>query len=270
VLGPRSFSSSLELYLKDDLGRDFNSRLSGQQRAWLSQQKEISVGIVGPLTPPFELVTSKNNFEGMGADLLSIFSSMVSVKLQLNFYENERKALSAIKDNHVQMLSINSILPEHVQQYPQSGKFSNEVIQAGHVYLAGIRERQLADIESATMAYELDSLDVEALHGLYPKATLVGYETANLAFDSVLFGNADYFIGSRLVGRYLNGGRFGNLSALTILDVKSKPLSFFVGESNQHLLDILNIFVDVIQDHGVYSTLALRWRGGMGTEQLIP
>lgn len=270
VLGPRSFSSSLELFFNDDLGRDFNNRLSSQQRAWLSQQQEISVGIVGPLTPPFELLTSKKNFEGMGADLLSIFSLMAGVNIKLNLYENESKALSAIKDNRVQMLGINSILPKLEQKKLLSGMFSNELIPSSRVYLAGRRGGQLADIESATMAYELESFDINMLRELYPKATLIGYETASLAFDSVLLGHADYFIGSRSVGRYLNGGRFGNLAALKVLDVKNKPLSFFVGESNKHLLDILNVFIDVLKEHRVYGTLDLRWRGGMGSELLVP
>ncbi|MGL5484659.1 MAG: hypothetical protein ACRDC6_00005, partial [Shewanella sp.] len=270
VLGPHAFSHSTDFYLKNDFALDFQQQLSAGEKKWLAEHQGIRVGIVAPITPPFGLITSQNNFEGIAADILSIFSDITGNQLSLYYFPSQKAALAAIKENRIDMLSINSILPATEAQLEKYGWLSQEVIKSGHPYLIGMPDSEVPQTvrQHPVLAFEKNAFDVEMLRQLYPNAKLIPYASSNYAFDAVLFGEADFFVGSRLVARYLNGTRFGNLSLLVRLAVDNKPLSFFVGVENPQLLSILNSFVSAFQTNGLYSLLDLRWRGGMGTEQL--
>ncbi|MEN3761829.1 ATP-binding protein [Aeromonas veronii] len=267
-LGPRSYGNSFKLFIDDDVTSDFNEQLTVDERMWLQDNPTLHVGVVSPLTPPFELVTSKNNFEGISADLLSMLSMLANVKIKLHHYQDQHQALSALAKNQIQIISINAILQNDMSNLAKAGWFTKEIIKSGHVYLLGDNNNKPDATERATIAYEVGSLDYNHLKKIYPLANIVAYDNAAVAFDAVLFGEADYLAASRLVGRYLNGGRFGNLSLLKKLEIKNKPLAFFVGNNNPQALSVINTFINVFQQHGLYSNLDLRWRGGMGSEPL--
>lgn len=266
--GPRSFGNSFELFIDGDVKSDFNEQLTVDERKWLHDNPTLHVGVVSPLTPPFEIVTSNNNFEGISADLLSMLSRLANVKIQLHYYQEQHQALSALARNEIQIISINDILQNDMHNLAKAGWFTKEIIKGGYVYLLGDIKHKTDVIEHATIAYEVGALNYTDLKKLYPLANIVAYEHAAVAFDAVLFGEADYFAASRLIGRYLNGGRFGNLALLKKLEIKNKPLAFFVGRNNPQALSVMNAFVDIFQQHGLYSYLDLRWRGGMGSELL--
>ncbi len=267
-LGPRAFSYTLDIYLKDDFSNSFQQGLSVSQKKWLTEKKELRVGIVGPLTPPFEFITSKNNFEGMSADLLSILSLSANVKLSLFYYESQSDALMAIAKNEVDMLNINSILPDKHARLSDYGWLTNEIINSGHAYLIGSANTNYSNLNSAILAYEKNAFCPASLKNLFPDAILTPYDNVYFAYDAVLFGEADFFVGNRLVSRYLNGSRFGNLVLKQKLSINNKPMSFFVGKEHSELLTILNTFATVFQRSGLYSALDLRWRGGAGSEPL--
>ncbi|WLD19805.1 ATP-binding protein [Aeromonas veronii] len=267
-LGPRAFSYRMEPYLKDDFANNFQQALSVSQKKWLAEKKELRVGIVGPLTPPFEFITSKDNFEGMAADLLSILSLSAETKLTLLYYDDQSDALQAIAKNEVDMLNIDSILPEKNLTLSDYGWFTKEVINSGYAYLIGPDNASYSNLNRAVLSYEKNAYSSAELKQLFPDATLTAYDSAYFAYDAVLFGEADFFVGNRLVSRYLNGSRFGNLVLKQKLSIKNKPMSFFVGKEHAELLAILNTFSTVFQRSGLYSGLDLRWRGGAGSEPL--
>lgn len=267
-LGPRAFSYTMDIYLKDDFPNSFKEALSVSQKKWLTDKKELKVGIVGPLTPPFEFITSKNNFEGMAADLLSILSLSAGIKLTLFYYENQSDALQAIERNEVDMLNINSILPRKNIELSNYGWLTHEVINSGHAYLIGPVNTSYSNLNNSILAYEKNAFCPVELKKEFPYAILTPYDSAYSAFDAALFGDADFFVGNRLVSRYLNGSRFGNLVLKQKLSINNKPASFFVGKMQSELLNILNKFSIEFQRSGLYSTLDLRWRGGAGSEPL--
>ncbi|WP_421231617.1 ATP-binding protein [Aeromonas sp. 603079] len=267
-LGPRAFSYTMDIYLKDDFPNSFKEALSVSQKKWLTDKKELKVGIVGPLTPPFEFITSKNNFEGMAADLLSILSLSAGIKLTLFYYENQSDALQAIEKNEVDMLNINSILPRKNIELSNYGWLTHEVINSGHAYLIGPVNTSYSNLNNSILAYEKNAFCPVELNKEFPNAILTPYDNAYSAFDAALFGDADFFVGNRLVSRYLNGSRFGNLVLKQKLSINNKPSSFFVGKKQSELLNILNKFSMEFQRSGLYSTLDLRWRGGAGSEPL--
>ncbi|WP_429113239.1 ATP-binding protein [Aeromonas veronii] len=267
-LGPRAFSYTLDLYLKDDFSNNFQQALSINQKEWLADKKELRVGIVGPLTPPFEFITSKDNFEGMAADLLSILTSATGIRLTLFYYDNQADALQAIDKGEVDILNINSILPSKHVKLSEHGWLTNEIINSGHAYLVAAANSSSTNLNNAILAYEKDAFCYTTLKKEFPDSILVPYENAYFAYDAVLFGEADFFVGNRLVSRYLNGSRFGNLVLKQRLNISNKPMSFFVGKEHKELLTILNIFATEFQRSGLYSALDLRWRGGAGSEPL--
>ncbi|MFQ1999556.1 ATP-binding protein [Aeromonas veronii] len=267
-LGPRAFSYTMDIYLKDDFPNSFKEALSVSQKKWLTDKKELKVGIVGPLTPPFEFITSKNNFEGIAADLLSILSLSAGIKLTLFYYENQSDALQAIEKNEVDMLNINSILPRKNIELSNYGWLTHEVINSGHAYLIGPVNTSYSNLNNSILAYEKNAFCPVELNKEFPNAILTPYDNAYSAFDAALFGDADFFVGNRLVSRYLNGSRFGNLVLKQKLSINNKPSSFFVGKKQSELLNILNKFSMEFQRSGLYSTLDLRWRGGAGSEPL--
>ncbi|MCX9114736.1 transporter substrate-binding domain-containing protein [Aeromonas veronii] len=257
----------MDLYVTDGFSSSVKHQFSISQQEWLAN-KEIRIGVVGPLTPPFEFITSQNNFEGMSADLLSIFSVATGVKLRLYYFESQQDALQAIKDNVVDMLTINSILPENQLDLADYGWLSQEVINSGRAYLIGSPDKKMADLKKLTLAYERGAYYPEKLKALFPHAKLLDYDNAYFAYDAVLFDDADFFVGNRLVSRYLNGSRFGNLTLQQMLSINNKPMSFFVGRQHPELLEIVNVFIDEFQRTGLYNMLDARWRGGAGAEPL--
>lgn len=265
-LGQRAIAAPSHFYLQGEFANDFLKSLDSDQKHWLLDNQVIYVGVIKSTPPPFSIIRQDGTFEGMAADLLSIFSKITNIEVKIIYFNNIEEAIKALSEKKIHMLSLYSISQSAHDELKSIGQFSLDVSLSQKAYLIGNGSIIENISRTPIVTFDEGSYTTESVRMLFPNIDIKPSPSAEEAYESLLFGNVDYMIGHRLVIRYLNGVYFSRLPILQKIDLDNKPVSFFVSDSNPHLLKIINSFISSFQRFGLYGMLDLRWRGGAGTD----
>ncbi|MGE6159487.1 ATP-binding protein [Aeromonas salmonicida] len=260
-LSPRVISETNEPSLKLDYVVKLKESLSSRELTWLSQREIINVGVVKPLTPPFEIIIGENEreLEGVGADILSVLEKVMEKKVVIKVYSSQQQALAAIENKEIDMLNISSILPKN--KIENLGDYSENIMLDNCAYLASMK-RISDDGDGMTIAYEDGAIDKNALIREYPKAKLSAYSNITHAFDAVHFGQSDAIVASISTLSYLGSSRIKDFTFKQHTHVHCVPLQFFIAKDSQPLQLIMNNLITVLQKSSLMGAIDLRWRGG--------
>jgi two-component system sensor histidine kinase EvgS len=258
-LSKRVFSETSEPGLGLDYIVKFKNSLSPKELAWLSQHDVINVGVVKPLTPPFEIITADNQLEGVGADVLSVFEKATGKKISIKTYSSQHDALVAIANKDVEVLNISSLLSS--AQVNDIGDYSENIMLDNCAYLASLKKVSVAG-EGMTIAYEEGGIDKSALRKEYPTAQFVAYSNIVDAFDAVHFGQSDAILASISTLSYLGSSRINDLLVKERTHIGCTPLQFFIAKDVQPLKNIMDKLIAVLQRSSLMGVIDLRWRGG--------
>ncbi|MGT4069349.1 UNVERIFIED_CONTAM: transporter substrate-binding domain-containing protein [Aeromonas hydrophila] len=260
-LSQRVIAETNEPSLNLDYIFKFKDSLSSKESAWLSQREVINVGVVEPITPPFEIITGENNLEleGVGADILSVLEKVTGKKVAIRRYSSQQEALSAIENKEIDMLNISSVLPK--TKIESLGDYSENIMLDNCAYLASMKKIS-DDGDGMAIAYEDGAIDKSALIKEYPKAKLNAYSNIIHAFDAVHFGQSDAIVASISTLSYLGSSRIKDFTFKQHTHVHCVPLQFFIAKGSQPLTLIMNNLITVLQKSSLMGAIDLRWRGG--------
>ncbi|KFN17578.1 hypothetical protein JM66_20095 [Aeromonas bestiarum] len=260
-LSQRVITETNEPSLNLDYVFKFKDSLSSRESAWLSQREVINVGVVEPVTPPFEIITRENNLEleGVGADILSVLEKVTGKKVIIRRYSSQQEALSAIENKEIDMLNISSVLPK--TKIESLGDYSENIMLDNCAYLASMKKIS-DDGDGMAIAYEDGAIDKSALIKEYPKAQLNAYSNIIHAFDAVHFGQSDAIVASISTLSYLGSSRIKDFTFKQHTHVHCVPLQFFIAKGSQPLTLIMNNLITVLQKSSLMGAIDLRWRGG--------
>lgn len=258
-LSRRNILATGDTILESTIITDFKKNLSVEENTWLAQRNTIRVGVVSPLTPPMEFLTSGNKLEGISADILSILEELTEKHISIQHFESSEQALVALQHKQIDMLTPSSLLPG--APLDEIGSFSQKMFFDDYTVLAGFTSKR-PSAEPTRIAYESGGLMDKELLQAYPQAVLQPYTNIMDAFDAVHFGQADLFLGSNSTVTYLNSTRLSNLVIKERTKIQCASLKFFISHDNQPLRSIINGLLTIAQKSALTGLITLRWRGG--------
>lgn len=246
----------LTLYGHSTVG-EIELALSKDQQDWLQQHGKIRVGITIPDYPPFDMTMDGHSkyYEGLSADYLQILSEVLKVKIELHFFDSRPKAMDAIKNNNVDMLTTANRYEEfyglelskpYVEDIPA-------LYTSDRVSLSGTPKR---------IAIPYDYLPNKQISALFPDAELVDYPSRLKAVAAAAFGQTDSVIIDTFSANHLINNIFSKQLLLKeLLSIDTNGISFAFNPEKQKLKEIINSALEQIPISEHWA-IKKRWSGG--------
>ncbi|MGX7654896.1 ATP-binding protein [Shewanella putrefaciens] len=231
--------------------------LSKEQQDWLQQHGKIRVGITTPDYPPFDMTMDGHSkyYEGLSADYLQILSEILKVKIELHFFDSRPKAIDAIKNNDVDMLTTANRYEEFYG------------LELSQHYVEDIPALYISDKVSPSdtpkrIAIPYDYLPNKQISALFPDAELVDYPSRLQAVAAAAFGQTDSVIIDAFSANHLINNIFSKQLLLKeLLSIDTNGISFAFNPEKQKLKEIINSALKQIPISEHWA-IKKRWNGG--------
>ena len=178
----------------------FAETLSLEERAWLSDQTEIHIGVMDAW-PPMSYVDKGGVAQGIGLDYLEAINRRLGgllVPEPAPFNQNYEKVKSR------QLDGIMDITPKPERE--PFFEFTKPYMSIPHVFVGrkdGPYYDSAADLNGRIVALEKGYYNVKIFHNKYQQVTVKEYSSTAEALEAVSRGEADAYAGNRVVAMYL-------------------------------------------------------------------
>ena len=223
----------------------FKDSLTKEEKAWLDNQKVITIGAMDNWEP-INFVDYKNEPSGIGASIVEILNKKLDNKIQISssnwndIYEKTKAGeLNAILD----------LTPKKERE--EFFLFTKSYLKIPHVIVSKLEQQpflSLIDLNEKVVALEKGIGTILDLEKNFPNIKIKTFENTTLALDAVSRGLADAYIGNRAVVDYkIRNELLGNLK-IDNIDITRKSTLLTIGISKQYPLlgSILQKAIDEI------------------------
>lgn len=246
------------------LGRSQTSEtldLSDAELSWLRTKHSLLLGTSMDASAPFELPSSKKDYEGITADYAELLADLLRVKIEVRRYRDKAQAIEALKRGEVDLLGAAEVESGDSQLEVSQGYIDDQPVLVARRDIQQPIPVQLKGLRLAMFENYLTSAGVAEL---YPGATLSIYATADKAMNAVAFGQADIYVGGSIEANYLiNRNHFANLYPVAFVPARTGKIGFVVHNKQTQLLALVNRALDTISLQEKMSIIR-RW-GAMTT-----
>lgn len=213
--------------------------LSIDEREYLNRLGTIKV-CIDPDWEPFEMLSQKGEYEGIGADLLSLVSKNLGIKIELLPTKDWDESIQASKEGKCQIISF-------LNQTPARSKwllFTEPHFQDVNVFITREEHPFIAnpaDLVDKTIVFPKGTAMEELIRKDYPNLKVVTTATELEAFNMVSEKKVDMTMRSLIIAAYTikKEGLF-NLKISGQLPNYTNQLRIGVIKSEPMLRDILN------------------------------
>ncbi|AZC50505.1 Hybrid sensory histidine kinase EvgS [Pseudomonas chlororaphis subsp. piscium] len=231
------------------LGRAHTSgdtlNLSAPDKQWLHTKGSLVLGTSGKGTPPFELPSSKNDYEGLTADYTELLADLLQIEIKVRRYRDQAEAVTALKRGEVDLLGAGGTAESSDLRLVLSQIYADD-----QPVLVTRRDLELAlpvQLKGLRLAMRDHYLTPSEVAGLYPEATLTSYPTSDAAMNAVAFGQADVYVGGGIGANYLiQKNRFNDLHLAAFAGNRQGELGFVLRRENEQLLRLVNRALDAV------------------------
>jgi len=240
--------------------------LTDQQWRWLGIKREVRIATFAPDNPPFDMVAEPDQFEGISADYSLLISRYLGLSLKVLRYPDRDAALTALKQQCVDMVLDDSGEPltEH------KGLTSTQPFMMNRPALvsAATQFKPAARTAPIHLALVGKYHDDAWIKNDYPLAKVTRYASLESALASVAFGENDYAIGNLTSVSFLIERHFNNVLAITeLLSPQDTGPRFFLRSDNSTLKKTVNAALNAIsplQHKAIFN----QWSHGLDIWQL--
>lgn len=174
--------------------------LTPEQQRWLKQHPRIEIG-VNDSWPPFGLIGSDDNLEGIGKDLIDALNRRLNGVL-VPRPGAWRDLYDSVAARELPALLDLTPRPSRLDDFA----FTTPYLEIPHVFVARKNEGRFnteQDLDKKIVALEAGFGNVEHFRTQYPAVTIREYPDTAAALDAVSRGEADAYAGNRAVASYL-------------------------------------------------------------------
>ncbi len=230
--------------------------LSDKERSWLDAHREIRLGI-DPEWPPFEFVDKEGKYQGLSADFVALFNSMLNINMQPVSDLSWGEAMTKIRSGELDVLPAAMAIPER-QRFLD---FTKPYLVYPYVIFVHEDSQLVTDLDD--LAYKkiavIKSYAIEELlRQNHEKIELVTFATTTDALFALSRGDVDAFVSNLSAAAWA-------IDKTGISDVKiagPTPYQFEqsigVRKDWPELLALLNRAIDKVSPEQ-YQTIKNRW-----------
>lgn len=213
--------------------------LTNEEKEYLQSISPITMG-VDPDWKPFEYLSDKGYYEGIGADYIKLIEKKLNIQMKLVPTKSWGETLEASKDSNVMILPLLNKTSEREQWLT----FSEPLIVDENVIIGRYDSPYITNLkderEKTVVLPEGTSVE-ERLRKDYPNLKIVIVESEEAAFEMVLNKGANFTIRSLIMAEY-NIRRQGwfDLKVIGKVPGYTNYLSIGILKKHERLKEILN------------------------------
>lgn len=175
--------------------------LSGEDWQWLRKRRELVYGTSRQNLPPLEMVNEAKEYEGVTADYLGLLADSLGVKISIRAYDTREQLFNALSKGEIDFMGSVTSDEAHRHQLRQSLDYL--VSRPTLVIRQGDSQALKNGLQGRRLAISLDIVSQAQVQTMYPKAQIVGYESADAAIAAVAFGDADVLLSDAISAQFL-------------------------------------------------------------------
>ncbi|MGY4819418.1 transporter substrate-binding domain-containing protein [Pseudomonas chlororaphis subsp. piscium] len=241
-------------------GASYSIDLNKSDWRWLSDKGKLRLGITATDYAPFNILVSKQYYEGLTADYAKLIADIVHADIEIQRFASQSEALDALKREEIDFLGSISGFENLEPELVMSTAYSElkPVLATRSNEANGLS----FDLNGKTMALCTTYLPEAMVKTFYPNIKVTVYPTAVAALEAVAFGQADVYLGDAISTNFLTSRNYLNdlqLSDFSRLDARG--LGFALKHDNPRLLRIINTALAAIPT-SEHVTIIRRWSGG--------
>jgi PAS domain S-box-containing protein len=214
--------------------------------------------------PPFEFLNDEGAFKGFNIDILEAIGTELGIKVEFQPMP-WAKAVKALEEGQHDAIQGMVMSPKRRSVFV----FSEEYLVVSHAIfvlqkrydIMGMNDlkRSKVAIQRADVSYELINSQVgnsnSFLHFVFTNNQVE-------AFEKLIEGKVDAYIGNRLTGMYL-AQKLGELDRIRTVGEPISPTAYCIAvlKDKQQLLEQLNRGIRAIKNNGIYDSICEKWFG---------
>lgn len=186
---------------------------SNAQHAFLSEKKQLVLGILGYDAPPYGMRNIRDEYEGISADYSDIVARQLDLPVTIKMYSDRTALWQALAKGEIDLIP-------SVPSFSDDPDFAFSLPYAQEKPVIGVNSNDLRtlpyDLNNINVAMVKDYLPLSTVKNYYPGAHLRLYSNYQDALSAVSFGEAKAFIGNSysLSRNFLNNVRLERYSQL--------------------------------------------------------
>lgn len=208
--------------------------VTAQQRQWLQHKRAITVGIFAHDSPPFTLLTSTNEYEGINADYLGLISAKLGLEVRFKAYKNPEQRRLALERGEI------DVIPNSPGGTDSADYFFTSPYATEHPAIAvkvSDRQRLPDNLENVSVAIVSGYWPLSDLEARYPHARFQVYDNYQEALSAVAYGRARAYFGN---GYPISRNFINNLHIVRFATAIVRTNSFVLHNSSSPLPALFN------------------------------
>lgn len=212
---------------------------SEEEKAYLQSNPTVKV-CVNPTLAPFEFLTIEGQYEGIGAELLTLIAQKTHLNLEIVQTYSWKESLEKARKNECDVLNF---IPQTLEfnkwllfSEPLFSDYNVLITRSEHPYIPNLKK-----LPHTTLALAENTALFERLSYTFPNLTIFSVETEEDALFLVLNQKIDMTVRSSTIMSYtLRKQGLLNLKISGILDEFQNIYKIGIVNNNERLRDILN------------------------------
>lgn len=208
--------------------------LSAEQQQFLSQRKQLVMGIVRFDTPPFGMRNMRQEYEGVSADYISMVAAQLRLSVVIKQYNDSSQLWQALARGEIDLIP-------SVPAFSDDPDYDFSIPYAVEKPVLGVNINDIQtlpyDLRDINVAMVKDFLPLSTLKKYYPDAHFRFYNNYQDALSAVAFGQEKVFIGNSysLSRNFLNNVRLERYSQLP-----DRQVGFALSRQQPVLITLVN------------------------------
>lgn len=239
--------------------------LTADEQEWIKQNPTVIYAAEKDWAP-YDFVDSKGNHIGISRSLLERISDLTGIKFipDVDSWEN---LLQKTKQGKIVLMPVLLYTPTRSHIFTYSERYGANTPYFFTNQIDAFKDGN--DLKNKTVAIPKSYGYIETIKRLYPKLTVLEFDTLKLAINSVLEGKADLLVDSHASAKYmLNSLGIGSIKAFTpVSDNSLDSIYMATLKENSLLIDIINKSLNTISQDEKQKILNY-WLSFTSTQEL--
>lgn len=246
-------------------------QLSEQEQAWLIAHPVIRVGIDRDFAP-FEWIDASGEYRGVSSDYIQILETMLGVRFEVEKNKTWQETLDMARRNELDMLT-DAVRTSERDEYLY---FTDPYVESPVIIINDNQRGFIGDISSLInkkVAIEQGYFMQDLLQRDFPDIELIPTQNEVAAFDLLVSGNADAYVGDGISLNYIiQKEGYDTLRYSGQTPYKSRH-SMAVTHANPELLSILHKAIRQIsqeeKDRIISNWMAVKINQGVSNKTVV-
>ena len=235
-------------------------QLDAADRQWLASQGTLRIGIATVDYEPVDIITDRNNYQGLSADYLSILRDKLGVPVEVLGYRTREQAVARLLAGEVDILTSASGFERGIEGVVLSQEYMADRLV---VVCRTDDEGPVGNWAGKKIGFMAGYVDFHTAQAFYPSSEIVIIADLHNAMDALTEGDIDAFIGNELIVQSFKS--FRPHSGLRIVGDSALPafgFAFATRHSSSRLASLIDRALESLDERATRMVLS-RWTSGL-------